>query len=104
MRILVFFALLPGILSAQTPPPKFLPVPQIQPRLIFPSNRQFFLPGSQALPHPVGACAIPLINVQPKAGFNVDPKMVIPGSPQIVGMSHMPVAQGLPPCPEVSRK
>lgn len=48
---------------------------------------------------PPAVCAIPLINVMPRDGFNVDPKIVIPLPKWVTNIDHMPVAAGLPACP-----
>jgi hypothetical protein len=51
-----------------------------------------------------GECAIPLINVEPPGGFNVDPKIVVQVPPQSADIDHMPVVQGLPSCAPASNK
>jgi hypothetical protein len=52
---------------------------------------------------PGGECAIPLINVEPKGGFNVDPEMSIPVTIPSPNIDHMPVVQGLPTCEQAKR-
>lgn len=93
------------------------------PRFLLPSNRRLFLPprmiveprgkaaielrsinpsaSGLAMSGLGGACAVPLINVKPKGGSNVDPKIVNPTS-QSANIDHMPVAHGLPACAPVA--
>jgi hypothetical protein len=52
---------------------------------------------------PVPVCAVPLLNVEPAGGFNVDPKIVVSGTRELVNIDHMPVVQGLPSCDPVKR-
>ena len=47
---------------------------------------------------PTQACAIPLLNVVPKGGFNADPKIAIMGSQTLANLDHLPLIQGAPPC------
>jgi hypothetical protein len=95
-------------------------------RLLWPSNRHLFSPQTPKIvdprnragqarltirPYvagharlaPPAVCAIPLIDVVPKSGFNPDPKMVIPAPEQTANIDHMPVSSGLPPCPQGER-
>lgn len=128
MRILVLAALLGGGLCAQTPPVKpseqapepqaATPVPTSNPAaldrrssspstpMIVTANNwreQFLhaiipsLRGRVALA-PTQACAIPLLNVVPRGGFNGDPKIAIMGSQTLANIDHMPLIQGVPPC------
>jgi hypothetical protein len=101
MRILVLAALLSGAVWAQAPRPKFFgPAPASDRHLLVPpgsiSIKPYFSAGATAAP--VAVCAVPLINVEPKSGFNIDPKIVSPGPRQFTGIDHMPVSQGLPSC------
>jgi len=114
-----------GALWAQTPPvatpgqaSNSLERKQEPPRrFLWPSNRHLFLPptGEQeslATNPPVqglvtvapgGECAIPLINVAPKGGFNVDPRMSIPVTLPSPNIDHMPVVRVLPACEQAKR-
>ena len=53
---------------------------------------------------PGRACAIPLLDVSPKDGSSMDPKIVIAGTSKLDNVDHMPVIQlPAPPCADVKR-
>jgi len=101
------------------------PEPPTQ-RFLSPSNRHMFLPStSTALAPPNNGaqefvainpyvvrpatavvnteCAVPLINVAPASGFDIDPKIVGPSPQEFANIDHMPVVRGLPSCDQVKR-
>ena len=54
-------------------------------------------------PAPGRVCAIPLLNVAPKSGFNSDPKIAIMGSQTLANIDHMPLIQAVPVCTQGQR-
>src|SRR5271169_5108251 len=53
---------------------------------------------------PGRACAIPLLDVSPKDGTSMDPKIVIEGTAKLDNVDHMPAIQlPAPPCAGVKR-
>jgi hypothetical protein len=99
MRILVVATFVSGVAFAQTPAvrPYFW---QSDAGVSPPSTAWKWLrttPNSTAVPAPAQTCAIPLLNMMPGSGSQVDPKILIP-APQSAPIDHMPVIQGLPVC------
>jgi hypothetical protein len=69
------------------------------PMIVTPNNKG----GRWLPPVPGRACAIPLLNVVPKSGFNGDPKIAIMGSQAPANTDHMPLIQGVPACTQDGR-
>ena len=69
------------------------------PMVVTPNNKG----GRWLSPAPGRACAIPLLNVAPKGGFNGDPKIAIMGSQTLANIDHMPLIQVVPVCPQDER-